>query len=63
MGFKKTYAKIFPFFNLFVFRNKYSLFLFSIFEGQIVPMELFEINSSFFLVIIGILFVYKVYLV
>jgi hypothetical protein len=28
-----------------------------------VPMELFEINSSFFLVIIGILFVYKVYLV
>jgi len=48
MGFKKTYAKIFPLFSLFVFGNKYSLFTFSICEGQIVPLELFEINSTLF---------------
>ncbi len=46
--FKKTYAKIFHLFSFFVFGNKYSLFIFSIFEGQIVPMELFEIDSTLF---------------
>jgi hypothetical protein len=48
MGFKKTYAKIFPLISLFVFGNEYSLFTFSICEGQIVPLELFEINSTLF---------------